>query len=87
MITDLYSYTKVCKVKPECLQMTVSPRLRVAEINIRWHFIYPALLVKKPIHIVSFLILSGTGITSLISFAKLSDDCVSKFASLMRARD
>ena len=34
-----------------------------------------------------FLKLSGTGMASMISSAEVSDDCGSKFTSLLRARD
>ena len=37
--------------------------------------------------VVSFLRQSGTGMSSLISSAELSDDCVSKFSSLVRAKN
>ena len=45
--------------------------------------------VKTPIRKASLPKLSATGITSsiLISAAELSDNCVSKFTSLLRARD
>ena len=66
--------------------VTLSPTLGVAEINIPWHFKYP-LLVLKHINVVFILRPSGTGMSSLIPSAALSDDCVSKFSSLVRARD
>ena len=62
------------------------PILCAAEISTLWPFTYP-LLVKTPMKIASFLELSGIGMTSLISSAELSDDCMSKFNSLVRARD
>ena len=59
----------------------------VAEINIQRPYRFP-LLVKTPTRKVSFLKLSGTGMPSLIpSYSLLSDDCVSKFISLVRASD
>ena len=52
---------------------------------------YRQRLTKKLTKVVSFQRLLGTKMTSgsLISpqTAEISDDCVSKFASLMRARD
>ena len=60
--------------------MTLFPRLGAAEISTLWPFRYP-LLVKTPIEIASSPELSGIGMT------ELSDDCVSKFTSLVRARD
>ena len=69
--------------------MTLSQRTGVAEINTHWSFRFP-LLVKMPTRKVSFLqtiwdwnVLPD----SLISSAELSDECVSKFTSLVRARD
>ena len=77
-------------VKPEYPQMTLSRRIGVVEINTLRLFRYLQ-LAKKRTKVVSFHRLSGTGMTSLIlliiSSADMSDDCVSKFASLVRARD
>ena len=61
----LISLCKCLKVKPEFLQLTLSPKTGVAEINIQWPFRFP-LLVKTSIRKASFLKLSGTGMTSLI---------------------
>ena len=69
----------------EFLQMTLSQRTGVAE-NTHWSFRFP-LLVKMPTRKVSFSKLSGTGMSSLILSAELSDDFGSKFTSLVRARD
>ena len=68
--------------------MTLFPRPGVAKINTPCPFRYP-LVVKKSIKIASSLGLSGTGMTlvPLISYFELSDDSVSKFTSLVRARD
>ena len=62
---DSYSCTKVLKVKPEFLQMTLSQRAGVAEINTHRSFRFP-LLVKMPTRKVSFPKVSGTGMFSLI---------------------
>ena len=56
---------KGLKGKPEFLQMTLSQRTGVAEINTHWSFRFP-LLVKMPTRKVSFPKLSGTGMSSLI---------------------
>ena len=66
--------------------MTLFPRLGVAEISIPWPFRFP-LPIKMSIKVASSPRLSGTGMTSLISSSELSDDSVSKFTSLVRARD
>ena len=66
--------------------LTFVQRLDTAEISTLWPFRYP-LLVKPPIKIASSPELSEIGMTSLISSAPLSDHCVSKFTSLVRARD
>ena len=55
---------KGLKGKPGYLQMTLFPRLGVAEISIHWPFRSP-LPVKMSIKIASFPRLSGTGMTSL----------------------
>ena len=77
-------------MKPGYIQMTLFPRLGVAEISNPWPFRYP-LLVNISISIASSPRLSGTGMTpppeSLISSSELPDDSVSKFTSLVRARD
>ena len=62
--------------------MTLFPRLGVTGISTPWPFRYPQ-PVKMSIRIASSPRLSGTGMTS----AELSDDSVSKFTSLVRARD
>ena len=65
MIIDSYCYTKVWKVKPGYLQMTLFPRLGVAGISTPWRpFRYPQ-PVKMSISIASSPRLSGTGMTSL----------------------
>ena len=69
--------------------MTFSPRLGVAEISTPWPFRYP-LLVKMSICIASSpkAIRDWNNLPeSLISCSELSDDSVSKFTSLVRARD
>ena len=70
--------------------MTLSQRTGVAEINTHWSFRFP-LLVKMPTRKVSIPKLSARDwnvlTDSLISSAELSDDCVSSFTSLVRARD
>ena len=69
--------------------MTLFTRLGPAEISTLWPFRYP-LLVKTPIRIASSFGESGNWNDlpeSLISSSELSDDCVSKFASLVRACD
>ena len=78
---------KGLKGKPEFLLMTLSQRTGVAEINTHWSFRFP-LLVKMPTRKVSFpqTIRDWNVLPdSLISSAELSDDCVSKFTSLVRA--
>ena len=66
--------------------MTLFPRLGVAGISTPWPFRYPQ-PVKMSISIASSPRLSGTGMTSLNSSSELSDDSLSKFTSLVRARD
>ena len=69
--------------------MTFSPRLGMAEISTPWPFRYP-LLVKMSISIASFpqTIRDWNDLPeSLISSFELSDDSVSVFTSLVRARD
>ena len=61
---------KVWKVKPESLQMTLSQRIGVAEINTHWSFRFP-LLVRIPIKKASFPKQSGTGMPSLIHSSPL----------------
>ena len=63
-------------------------RQDVSEINTQWPIRF-FMQVKTHIRKASFPRLSGTEITSpiLISAAELSDNCVSKFTSLVRARD
>ena len=71
------------------LQMTVFVRLGVAEISTPWPFRYP-LLVKMSISIASSpqTIRDWNDLPEfLISSSELSDDSVSKFTSLVRARD
>ena len=52
------------RTKPGYLQMTLFPRLGVAEISIPWPFRFP-LPIKMSIKIASSPRLSGTGMTSL----------------------
>ena len=70
--------------------MTLFPRLGAAEISTPWPFRY-RLPVKMSISIASsprLLIRDWNDLPeSLISTSELSDDSVSKFASLVRARD
>ena len=61
---------KGLKVKPESLQMILSQRRGVAEINTQWSFRFP-LLVKIPIRKASFPKQSGTGMPSLIHSSPL----------------
>ena len=72
------------------LQVTISPRLGFAEINIySMAFQIPSARVEAykcsffPKTIRDWNVLSD----SLFSSADFSDDCVSKFSSLVRARD
>ena len=58
-IIGSYYCTKVQKVKPEFLQMTLSQRSGIAEINTHWSLRFP-LLVKMPTRKASFPKLSGT---------------------------
>ena len=63
--------------------MTLFPRLGVAGISIPWPFRYPQ-PVKMSISIAS----SWNDLPeSLISSSEQSDDSLSKFTSLVRARD
>ena len=69
--------------------MTLFPRLGLAEISTPWPFRYP-LLVKMSISITSSTqtIRDWNDLpASLISSSELSDDSVSKFTSLVGARD
>ena len=68
--------------------MTFSARLGTAEIRTLWPFKYP-LLVKTPINIAFPQTIRDWNDlpNSLISSADLSDDCVSKFTPLVRARN
>ena len=66
--------------------MTLSPRIGAVEIHTHWHCRYLQ-LAKKLTNAVSFHRLSVTGMTFQILSAEMSDDCESKFASIMRARD
>ena len=72
-------------VKPEYPQMTLSRRIGVVEIGFR----IPS--AGKEAYKSSFFpptTRCWNDLTdSLISSAEMSDDCVSKFASLVRARD
>ena len=67
----------------------VIQRLGAAEISTLWHFRYPQ-LVKMPIKNNFFpqTIRDWNDLPdSLISSAGVADNCVSKFTSLVRARD
>ena len=80
-----------CKARIPKL-VTLFPRLGAAEISTIWNFRYPALLVQAHIKIAtSFLGLSIRDWNNLggspISYTELSDDCVSKFTSLVRVRN
>ena len=68
--------------------MTLSPKIGVVEINTPWHFRYLQ-QVQMPIYIVSPQTVRDWNELpdSLISSAEMSDDCVSKFNYLVRARD
>ena len=68
--------------------MTLFPRLGVAGISTPWPFRYPQ-PVKMSINIASSQTIRDWNDLpeSLISSAELSDDSVSKFTSLVRARD
>ena len=57
-------------LKPEPLQMTLSQRTGVAEINTQWSFRFP-LLIRIPIRKASFHKQSGTGMPSLIHSSPL----------------
>ena len=70
--------------------MTLSQRIDVAEIKHSLVFQIPSASIDGLQEKVSFPKVSGTGMSSLIfliSSAELSDDCVSKFTSFVRARD
>ena len=73
--------------------MTLLPRLCAAEISTPWPFRYP-LLAKMSISIAPGYSFFPQTIRdwndlpeALISSSELSDDCVSKVTSLVRARD
>ena len=69
--------------------MTLFPGLGAVEISTLWHF-RQLLHVQTPINVASFLkTITNWNVLPdfLISSAEESDDCVSKFTSLMRARD
>ena len=69
-------------------RMTLSPKIGVVGINTPWHFRYLQ-QVQMPIYTVFPQTIRDWNELpdSLISSAELSDDCVSKFTSLVRARD
>ena len=56
--------------------MTLSTRFGFTEINIQ----DISDTLNKPINVVSFCMLSGSGMTSLILPVKMSDDCAYKCA-------
>ena len=68
--------------------MTLFPRLRMAGISTPWPFRYPQ-PVKMSISIASPQTIRDWNDLpeSLISSSELSDDSISKFTSLVRARD
>ena len=66
-------------------RMTLSPKRGVVGINTPWHFRYLQ-QVQMPFYTQTFRDWNELP-DSLISSAELSDDCVSKFTSLVRARD
>ena len=70
---------KARKLKSECLQMTLSPNTR--RFRNQHSMAFQVLSASlKAINVVSFP-------DSLNSFAEMSDDCMSKFASFVRASD
>ena len=75
-------------VKPGYLQMTLFPRLGVAGISTSWPLQIPS--ASKDVYKYSFFpqtIRDWNDLPeSLISSSELSDDSVSKFTSLVRAR-
>ena len=86
---DLYCYIKVLKVKPVYQQMTLSPKQGVVEISTIWHFRLP-LSIQMFIKVAFFsqTIRDWNALPdSLISSAEDAEDCVTKFTSLVRARD
>ena len=68
--------------------MTLSPKVGVVGIKTPWHF-RCLQQVQMPIYIVFPRTIRDWNELpdSLISSAEVSGDCVSKFASLVRARD
>ena len=68
--------------------MTLSPKIGVVGINTPWHLRYLQ-QVQMPIYIVFPQTIRDWNELpdSLISSAEMSDDCVSKFTSVVRARD
>ena len=70
----------------EFLQMTLSQRTGVAE-NTHWSFRFPSKDAYKKSFFFQTIRDWNVLPDSLISSAELSDDCVSKFTSLVRARD
>ena len=85
---NLYCYIKVLKVKPVYQQMTLSPKPGVAEI-ITMVFQIP--IANTDVCIGSFFpqtIRAWNALPdSVISSAEDAEHCVSKFTSLVRARD
>ena len=79
---DSYCYTKVLRITP-VYQMTLSPWLGAAGMIILWH-------IRSPLLTLIF-ISDHYGLESLpdslISSAEGAEDGVSKFTSLVRARD
>ena len=68
--------------------MTLSPKIGVVGINTPWHSSYLQ-QVQMPIYIVFPQTIRDWNelLDSPISSAEMSDDCVSEFTSLVRARD
>ena len=86
-IIGTYYCKKVCEVKPKFMQMTLSQNRRCRNQH---SMAYQISYASKDAYKKSF----SPGIRdwnylpdSLISAAELSDNCVSKFTSLLRARD
>ena len=84
---DLYYYIKVLKVKPVYQQMTLSPR----RCRNQHSMAFQTPIANTDIYKGSFFpqtIRDWNALpNSLISSAEDAEDCVSKFTSLVRARD
>ena len=86
---------KGLKGEPKYPLMTLFQRIGILEINMCWHFRYlqQIQIIYAYLHSI-FPRLLEIGMTptppppdSLISSAEMSDDCVSKFTSFVRAQD